>query len=749
MDRSKFASQMHFSSEDYNKRFQREMVKLKPRNLPFIDPAPTRQGGATVESLREVRNASTKNLEELRASLGLESHSSTQQRAMNRLTSIKSIDETPQLQSVAQIARRRRQRSKKRGGANDEYLLVRELNTYHDRARQGATTSDVLRAEPVPITDPWEGQHVTLTLSDGLLHAEKAEYVEAIDRFTHALDVDAGNALAAYNRGLASMKLGRYSGAIDDFSCCMRIAPDKPSPYFNRGLCHAQLGDDAAAVADFTRAITLSPGMVPELFTSRALAHRRLGNFVDAQKDYMRVRKKEGGSVSSVNGDASGAGDGSDLLGDLLPRGLGPAGEGGEGDAAASAAAARHGIAVQHALRTAPSRRTPAQVSLLVDETRGTAGAADDGARVSCLAPVPPRLLRSLWEQFWFCTVEVGELAFRHEEPQHEHHFLDPTVRAAELARQRAEGVATSKPLHRVEPVGEVAEATLQCASSGGSAASEFSGTELFIVWRGELCVRDAEGGDLGTIPQGRLFQAPDISARFCPEGTVWETVVAGAGGVELLVLDGLTYTSLLRPFEGGTEDGEATEALEASGLCGSGSPASVADLLPCAERLRFKVGEQIVTQGDPAMHFWVLLKGAVAVSKVMREAHKTTEVRLQLTTLSPFDYFGEAAVISLVLDKGEVEEVLTAVAADRYPSNITCSTNVTVLRLPKAVLSSFQWDAATIARVRRRAFQYQADSKLIQVIRDKRKWLQRKGEIIADMVKHKELQVGNLLVKR
>ena len=75
MDRSKFASQMHFSSEDYNKRFQREMVKLKPRNLPFIDPAPTRQGGATVESLREVRNASTKNLEELRASLGLESHS--------------------------------------------------------------------------------------------------------------------------------------------------------------------------------------------------------------------------------------------------------------------------------------------------------------------------------------------------------------------------------------------------------------------------------------------------------------------------------------------------------------------------------------------------------------------------------------------------------------------------------------------------------------------------------------------------
>lgn len=789
VDRSRFASQVPFSSESYNKRFIREMVKKRPRNMPFIDPAPTRQGGATVNSLEDIHQSQPdRSHDDLRASLGLKSHASAQHAATRRLSSGGSMTsspqtatrrlssggcttssptgspvarsprrlqlkhEDPQLQGIRR--RRQQQRAKRRSAAartTAETLLVRELNAHHDRARQGATTPDVLRAEPVPITDPWEGQHVTLTLSDGLLLAKKGEFVEAIDRFTQALDVDAANALAAFNRGLASMQLGRYTGAIDDFSRCMRIGPPKPSPFFNRALCHAQLGDDAAAVADFTRAITLSPGTVPELFVSRALAHRRLGNFVEAQKDYMRVRKKEGGS--SVNGDVA---DGSDLLGDLMPRNVGPVGDGagdgaGDGDAAASMAAARHDIALHHALRTAPSRRTPDQVGMLVDVTAETASSTGAGPRVSCLAPVPPRLLRSLWEQFWFCVVEPGELAFRHEEPQHEHHFLDPAVRAAERARQGAAGgghEAAKKPAHGIEPAGDVAAATLSCASSGGSAATDISGNELYVVWRGALAVRDAEGSVLGAIPQGRLFQMKDIGPRYS-SGRTWETVApeADADGVELLVLDGLTYTSLLRPFEGGTENGEAIEALEASGLCDSGSPASVADLLLGAERVSFSAGEQIVTQDDVATHFYVLLKGTVAVTKVMREVHKTTDLCLHLTTLSPFDIFGEAAVISLQ-NHNEGEEVLTAISADRYPSNVTCSTAVSVLRLPKTLLSKFEWDATLIARVRRRAFKYQADSKLIQVIRDKRKWLQRKGQIITEMVKCKELNVGAKLVK-
>ena len=67
------------------------------------------------------------------------------------------------------------------------------------------------------------------------------------------------------------------------------------------------------------------------------------------------------------------------------------------------------------------------------------------------------------------------------------------------------------------------------------------------------------------------------------------------------------------------------------------------------------------------------------------------------------------------------------------------------VLKIGLAALKrchEFEWSEATVKLINSKAVTYQTDSKLIQAIRDKRKWMKDKGSIITSMVKRQELDV-------
>jgi tetratricopeptide (TPR) repeat protein len=85
------------------------------------------------------------------------------------------------------------------------------------------------------------------------------DFVSAIRDYTRALEVDANNAYAYYNRGISHDRNGDYMQAIDDFSAAIRLLPTNADFYHNRGFCYRKKNDFEAAVKDYTRALEIDP----------------------------------------------------------------------------------------------------------------------------------------------------------------------------------------------------------------------------------------------------------------------------------------------------------------------------------------------------------------------------------------------------------------------------------------------------------------------------------------------------------
>jgi Tfp pilus assembly protein PilF len=83
-----------------------------------------------------------------------------------------------------------------------------------------------------------EPKDAKLYIDRGIAYEEKAQFDQAVDDFTKALEIDPKSADAYYHRGIGYVKKGQYRWAIDDFNKALEIDPKNAGAYYNRATAY-------------------------------------------------------------------------------------------------------------------------------------------------------------------------------------------------------------------------------------------------------------------------------------------------------------------------------------------------------------------------------------------------------------------------------------------------------------------------------------------------------------------------------
>ena len=117
---------------------------------------------------------------------------------------------------------------------------------------------------------------------------------------------------AAYNtRGVVYAKLGKYSNAIEDFSHTIELDPHFSGAYTNRALAYRQTKKDDLAMQDFNQAISVNANDAAA-YLGRGNLERAHGDYPSALNDLNQAirlnpegRKPIMRAVSSINARAT------------------------------------------------------------------------------------------------------------------------------------------------------------------------------------------------------------------------------------------------------------------------------------------------------------------------------------------------------------------------------------------------------------------------------------------------------------
>lgn len=85
----------------------------------------------------------------------------------------------------------------------------------------------------------------------------KRDYLTAIQKYTHILDIYPESAEAYAFRGLCKYYLKDYEGAILDFDNALAYQPNYAEVYDLRGIARGELGDKDGACEDWKKAFEL------------------------------------------------------------------------------------------------------------------------------------------------------------------------------------------------------------------------------------------------------------------------------------------------------------------------------------------------------------------------------------------------------------------------------------------------------------------------------------------------------------
>jgi tetratricopeptide (TPR) repeat protein len=91
------------------------------------------------------------------------------------------------------------------------------------------------------------------------IHARRKQYERTFADYKRALELDPSNALIPYNVGNAYLDSGQPALAAEAFSRAVGLDAGFALAYFNRGIARKRLGDSSGADADFRRTLELDP----------------------------------------------------------------------------------------------------------------------------------------------------------------------------------------------------------------------------------------------------------------------------------------------------------------------------------------------------------------------------------------------------------------------------------------------------------------------------------------------------------
>ena len=96
-------------------------------------------------------------------------------------------------------------------------------------------------------------------VDEGNALLSSGKFVESIDKYSKALEIDAQNKYAYGNRGLAKRNLKKYNDAIKDYDEAIKIDPAFAWAYASRADVKVELKKYDEAILDLNKAIELNP----------------------------------------------------------------------------------------------------------------------------------------------------------------------------------------------------------------------------------------------------------------------------------------------------------------------------------------------------------------------------------------------------------------------------------------------------------------------------------------------------------
>ncbi len=114
------------------------------------------------------------------------------------------------------------------------------------------------------------------------------KFVEALEDYNKAVDMDPTSFLAYKHRGMVLTRMGAYEEALPDFVQAIALNPSHASTYYNRATLYLHLQNFKQAIADYSQAIALEPKYVAAIL-NRAAAYESTGENQSAVDDYTQT----------------------------------------------------------------------------------------------------------------------------------------------------------------------------------------------------------------------------------------------------------------------------------------------------------------------------------------------------------------------------------------------------------------------------------------------------------------------------
>ncbi len=122
----------------------------------------------------------------------------------------------------------------------------------------------------------------------GSAHAALGNYMQAIEDYSRAIEINPEHAKSYYNRGSAYGRTGNFRQAIEDFTKTIAIDPKFSMAYFNRGAAYGMLGDLRQAIDDFSMTIEIDPDNV-KAYANRGITYAMLGDAPAGCRDVQKA----------------------------------------------------------------------------------------------------------------------------------------------------------------------------------------------------------------------------------------------------------------------------------------------------------------------------------------------------------------------------------------------------------------------------------------------------------------------------
>lgn len=159
-------------------------------------------------------------------------------------------------------------------------IILEQLKQYKAKVRV-PKEKEIVKKIPKVISK----EEVKKLIEEGDKFFFKGQYLEAIEYYNRALDIDPNNAIALYYIGDALDNLGHHEMALEYYDKALKIDPRNSNIWNNRGLALDNLGRYEEALECYNKALKIKPNDDRVLY-NKAIALRKLRRYKEALKCY-------------------------------------------------------------------------------------------------------------------------------------------------------------------------------------------------------------------------------------------------------------------------------------------------------------------------------------------------------------------------------------------------------------------------------------------------------------------------------